>query len=370
MSLDQFHSLPEWLQQIILNGPALAPPPGVKPNLDHPPNLNPLGIAITTLCLAVSTIVFALAAYAKVFCVKKVHFEDSLVFASYVILGTLSLNLVTAPFTIGYFVHQWNARVKDLAPTLYLLHVGSLLYSVSIMLLKVAILLQWLRLFVPRGTKGSFYWTSYVLILANILLYSSIVISICVACRPYRRIWDETAPGKCGANREIIYIAGAVGNLISDIIITLLPQRVIWKLQVKTQKKIGIAFIFFVGLLTIIAGGFKVDASVRLYTDADKTYQTSAVAVWAIAEVTCVLLVYCVPAIPKIFRDSGKSMEFPTGLLSWLKSRSTKTNPDSGSTMPSFEEKQLALGSSRERKCNDGVAIRQYEEAETRVDFR
>ncbi|KAK5634677.1 hypothetical protein RRF57_010390 [Xylaria bambusicola] len=256
---DKLHDLPEWLQEIILNGPALAPPPGVKSNLDNPPNLNTLGIAVTTLCLAISTIVFALAAYAKLYCMRKVHIED--------------------------------------------------------------------------------------------------LISICVSCTPYYRIWDETAVGTCGANREIIYIAGAVGNLVSDVIITLLPQRVIWKLQVKTQKKIGIAFIFFVGLLTIIAGGFKVDASVHLYLDDDKTYQTSAVAVWAIAELTCVLLVYCVPSIPKIFKDSGISIRLPSSFVSWLRSGSTKTHSGAGSSLPSFEGKQIALSASRQSKLGADAAV-------------
>lgn len=76
MSLDQLHELPDWLQEIILNGPALAPPPGVTSNLEHPPNMNVLGIAVVTLCLAVSTIVFSLEAYAKLYCMKKVHIED------------------------------------------------------------------------------------------------------------------------------------------------------------------------------------------------------------------------------------------------------------------------------------------------------
>ncbi|KAJ3575422.1 hypothetical protein NPX13_g4037 [Xylaria arbuscula] len=326
MSLSQFHQLPEWLQEIILNGPALAPPPGVTSNLEHPPNSNVLGIVVTTLCLAISTVVFVLAAYAKLFCIKKVHIEDFFVLAS------------------------------------YFLHVGSLLYSVSIMLLKVAILVQWIRIFVPRGSKGSFYWTSYVLTLANVLLYSSIVISICTACRPYNRIWDETADGTCGANREIIYIAGAVGNLVSDVIITLLPQRVIWKLQVKTQKKIGIAFIFFVGLLTIIAGGFKVDASVHLYLDDDKIYQTSGVAVWAFAEVTCVLLVYCVPSIPKIFKGSRISVKFLSSFTSWVRLRSMQTDSGTGSSLPSFEGKQMTTSIEKKSMFEGSVVIKQSEQ--------
>ncbi len=76
----------------------------------------------------------------------------------------------------GLFVHQWNVRVKDLASILYvsykttnssglnlviltnqLVHIGSEFYAVCITLLKTAILLEWVRIFVPRATRGGFF---------------------------------------------------------------------------------------------------------------------------------------------------------------------------------------------------------------------
>ncbi|KAH8156063.1 hypothetical protein CIB48_g12184 [Xylaria polymorpha] len=76
MSLDQFHNLPEAAQQAILNGPALHPPPGTVPNLDNPPNQDRLGLAVTTLCLSVSTLAILLTAYAKFHRGKVPHYED------------------------------------------------------------------------------------------------------------------------------------------------------------------------------------------------------------------------------------------------------------------------------------------------------
>lgn len=76
MSLDQLYLLPEATQQAILNGPALVPPAGVTPNLDNPPNRNAISLAVTTVCLSVSTVAFVLAAYAKLGVIKKVHLED------------------------------------------------------------------------------------------------------------------------------------------------------------------------------------------------------------------------------------------------------------------------------------------------------
>lgn len=76
MSLDQIHLLPEMAQQAILNGPALDPPPGIMPNFDNPPNGNAIGLAITTVSISISTAALVLAAYVKLYRVRKAHLED------------------------------------------------------------------------------------------------------------------------------------------------------------------------------------------------------------------------------------------------------------------------------------------------------
>lgn len=58
------------------NGPALAPPPGVVPNFDNPPNNNPLAIGVLSACAAVATICLFLRAYARVLLLRKVQIEE------------------------------------------------------------------------------------------------------------------------------------------------------------------------------------------------------------------------------------------------------------------------------------------------------
>lgn len=62
------------------NGPALAPPPGVVPNFDNPPNNNPLAIGVITACAAVSTLCLVLRGYTRVFLLKKVQIEEGMFF--------------------------------------------------------------------------------------------------------------------------------------------------------------------------------------------------------------------------------------------------------------------------------------------------
>lgn len=60
------------------NGPALAPPPGVVPQLDNPPNRNDVAIGVITTCAAIATICLFLRAYARVWLLRKVQIEESM----------------------------------------------------------------------------------------------------------------------------------------------------------------------------------------------------------------------------------------------------------------------------------------------------
>lgn len=113
---------------------------------------------------------------------------------------------------------------------------------------KPAILVEWVRIFVPRGTRNFFYWACYAALLFNVLYYIAAIISVNLACTPYRAIWDISIKGRCINSKALITSATAI-NLVSDIIILLLPQKIIWGLHISTKKKFGISVAFAIGVL-------------------------------------------------------------------------------------------------------------------------
>lgn len=116
--------------------------------------------------------------------------------------------------------------------------------------LKVAILLEWIRIFSPRNSRGWFWYASWALLIVNGLLYTSALIAGNVSCIPHRKIWDRTVPGKC-FSRTALDTAMASINVVSSVFILILPQKVIWSLQMNTAKKIGVSSVFAIGLLYV-----------------------------------------------------------------------------------------------------------------------
>ncbi|KAI3339261.1 hypothetical protein F4824DRAFT_508660 [Ustulina deusta] len=319
-------------QEEVLNGPALPPPPGVVPNFDNPGRWNYWGILTNVLCLTITLAVIGLRAYVKIFCVKKPRIEDYLILlalATYV--GTIYCDIWMIRDGV-LFAHQWDIRVKQLGKIIYILHIGANLCAVTIMILKAAILLEWIRIFVPPGTRNLFFWTSTILIGLHTTFYIAWVIIENLSCIPHRRIWDLTIPhGKC-IDVRLIYLPVAAINLFADIIILLLPQRTIWTLHMTIKKKIGVALVFAIGIFACLSAAIRLHVTLVFYASEDIVFTEGGMYLWALAEMTCLFLVFCVPSIPRMFVDGGLKTRVKT-VLSWC-SRSTKTGDSDSESSP------------------------------------
>jgi hypothetical protein len=61
-----------------LDGPALAPPPGIVPNFNNPPNQNGLARGVLGATVAIATVSMVLRLYGRFYLLRKVSPEDSM----------------------------------------------------------------------------------------------------------------------------------------------------------------------------------------------------------------------------------------------------------------------------------------------------
>ncbi|KAI1128526.1 hypothetical protein F5Y10DRAFT_240288 [Nemania abortiva] len=355
MSLSQLHSLPPAQQQEILNGPALEPPsPDIIPNLENPPNGNVIALATVTICLSVATISALLRAYARIFVSRKVNLEDYIAFIGYSLGVAFAYSGYRLYLGTGFFVHQWNVKVKDLAEFLFTVYLGSAFYSIAVMSLKVAILLEWTRTFAPRGARGFFYHACLVLIGLNVSFYSSSFLVENLSCFPHNGIWDKTIPARC-INHKALDLSSATINLASHLLILILPQWVIWKLNMTRRKKIGVSLIFAVGILTVIAGTFRLATTVQYYLSPDITYRVSSLSLWALAEVTLLVLVFSMPAFPSLFVKRTASSKGSSTMPAWVGGFSKRSQSKASDSHWSASKERLTTIVSSPHKAGNGA---------------
>ncbi len=177
---------------------------------------------------------------------------------------------ITYDLTIypGVWTHQWNIQNKFFIHFLYVsslfvlylssktgtdiaknVHLGAVFYGPIAMCIKVAILVTWLRIFVPAGQHTPTFWILHTLIWVNILYYVITTFTEIFRCWPLEAVWNPFLEGRsCLINVEAQNIATSVLNFISDTAILAMPQWIIWKLQMSRSRKRGLSFLFLIGI--------------------------------------------------------------------------------------------------------------------------
>ncbi|KAI8633017.1 hypothetical protein F5Y19DRAFT_471275 [Xylariaceae sp. FL1651] len=316
--------IPPEVLQGILDGPSALPPEGVIANFDNPTNGNAGAIALAVICFSLASTAGSIRAYSRIFVVKKVQVEDFLGIAAFGFYAGTAWCYFRYLLDIGFFVHQWDLKGFQLTKILYIVFILYLVYQLTMVFAKVAILLEWSHIFSPDRTSRSFFWTSRFLMVITVLFYLANIISVFLTCTPFERNFHFWVQGTC-IDQRARDIVIATFNLALDIFIFLLPQRTIWTLQMSTRRKFGISLVFSVGLLACVSAAGRVAPTIENYYPKslaetyDSSYIISQLFLWVIAEQTCVLLVFCVPAIPKVFAQDSLGGRLLRSLRSWTR---------------------------------------------------
>jgi hypothetical protein len=65
---------------------------------------------------------------------------------------------------------------------------------------------------------------------------------------PFAKIWQPSTNGTC-VNRFLGFLISVILNLVSDVIIFILPLWAIWRLRLDLNRKLGVSAIFLTGLV-------------------------------------------------------------------------------------------------------------------------
>lgn len=333
----------------LLAAPALEPPPGVTADFDNPPNQNGLAWFVTTFCMVISTLCLFVRLYAKVWVRRETRIEEILMVLAYGAYWGTAYAGYGMIYTPGYFVHQWNMRNGDLIRPLYLILIYGCSYSAVLPLLKTAILLDWCRIFVAGDRTKTFFWWGCMFIIAIQVIWGIMcIILLNTQCVPHEAIWNFYLPSKCYDLNKVMLTSACV-QVFTDWSMVLLPQRIIWGLQMNWQKKIGISVIFGVGLLASISGSVRLATTVTFAHATDTMYFIAPLLFWACAEMTCGFFILCVPCLPSILKESGLSGRIKKMLGISASSSNKPSNHDIvtfGGTGPASSNKKSKAGKS------------------------
>ena len=121
---------------------------------------------------------------------------------------------------------------------------GSFIYATSITLIKASILFFYQRVF----PTPNFVLITRIIGGFVVAWWVVVVIIQVFSCNPIHGFWDTSTPSTC-VNPAHFYIAVAVPNILTDIIMLCLPVRMVWRLQTSPVQKIALSLTFLTGAL-------------------------------------------------------------------------------------------------------------------------
>ncbi|KAF7173264.1 hypothetical protein CNMCM5623_005491 [Aspergillus felis] len=218
---------------------------------------------------------------------------------------------------VGMRNHATEIPGENLAVILKMLIVYQVVYYNAMVLAKLSYLFFYLRIFVTKG----FRIAAWVCMGCACAYWAGSMLQIFLICQPFERNWNPTLPGHCASQNVAFSTIGAF-NLMTDVMIMVLPLHFIWKLQMSTATKLALYGIFGMGLfisaITIIR--------IRVLTTVDfldLPYSMIWAAFWSVTEPALANLNACVPMLRPVFKAA-----FPTLFAS--RKAAYSTQPASG----------------------------------------
>lgn len=123
------------------------------------------------------------------------------------------------------------------------------LYNISAMFTKVSILTFYLRIFSPSRRARALIWSGIAFVVVG---YITLTICMLAWMVPHRGDggWGSTANTSRMnvASRQLDFTQG-IFSVVSDFYVMTIPTGIIFRLNMKNKKKLGVACIFLIGFM-------------------------------------------------------------------------------------------------------------------------
>ncbi|KAI1460206.1 hypothetical protein F4805DRAFT_418594 [Annulohypoxylon moriforme] len=171
------------------------------------------------------------------------------------------------------------------------------LYGVGVAFPKLSILASYLRIF----TTKPYRITTYILIFLVSAIGLSVVVTSLSSCHPFSARWDTNLYVTNCINAPRFWQASNIPNVITDVMMLILPLPVVWGLHIDLKQKLALTGIFVLGSFGIIASIIRITVVFRVTTLSDGTWDSADIAMWSAIESGVYLIAACLPVLRPLY---------------------------------------------------------------------
>ncbi|KAH8650979.1 hypothetical protein BGZ60DRAFT_334095, partial [Tricladium varicosporioides] len=195
---------------------------------------------------------------------------------------------------LGLGKHFETLPTEESTRNLQILWVSIIVYNLTLGLLKISILTQYLRIFIGEAIRITCY---AILALVCIHTLLSIVLAT-LACYPIAYFWDKSiATSHSCFNRKALWFCNASINILSYLMILVTPMPVLKSLQLPRMQKISVIGIFALGGFTVLISVLRLRSIYVISVSTDATWDNVGAATWSTVEVNVGIICACLPTL-------------------------------------------------------------------------
>ncbi|XHG05000.1 hypothetical protein AWENTII_008252 [Aspergillus wentii] len=205
-----------------------------------------------------STVTVALRLLARRINGTKLFLDDYLILMALLFKYGCSIGVCILLYN-GLGSHITEIPPKNLIIFAKIGYSNSFVYTACIAFIKLSILTLYKRLFSTRRM----ILASNLIATFVILWAISIFIAGALICIPVNKFWDQSIPGHC-LDSATFYYAMQIPNIFSDLVILIMPMKIVWALPIPKTQRMLLSCVFVVGGLTLVFDIVRLVAMIKL----------------------------------------------------------------------------------------------------------
>ncbi|EEU36616.1 uncharacterized protein NECHADRAFT_4350, partial [Fusarium vanettenii 77-13-4] len=225
----------------------------------------------------------------------KIDIDDWLVLAAMLSFIPAPIVAVRGTTANGFGRDIWVLSPQHITTITRFCYILGTLYFLQTMLVKLAIIGFYLRIFPMRETQR-LLWGTFIFTTAWGVAFVIVGVFPCTPISYFWTQWDGLHKGKCMDINAILW-SHASFSVALDLWMLAVPLWQLRSLQLHWKKKVGVAFMFSVGTFVTVVSMIRFRSLVNFGKSMDKTRELYNASVWSTIEITVGIMCACLPAM-------------------------------------------------------------------------